>query len=404
MFGTNRKLVITYFVGLMLILLGVIGLSCIPHNDVNTRIDNIVKDNAFSIAGWEITNLFNELKQPAVSSANLNDITKVREYFNISAQLNTLESKRTVSEAITGTNELSSVDGANEADLLARKDALKPEVEMIIECQIRDMLTQDGICNPFLGNFSFPPVNFKLSTPPAVLVISPKEQIERLRDVMVLPDLSPQQINSIESQVDALGLSALVVPLGGLGATFPTFVQDNADLRFTISAAVEEWLHQYLAFKPLGFNYVLDSLGLTNNSSIVTVNETLASMVSDEIGDQIYDKYYASGPPAVTVVIGAKPSFDFNAAMRQIRLSVDGLLADGHVTQAEQYMEQKRQFLVTKGYYIRKLNQAYFAFYGSYADETTSVDPIGTKLKEIRNQSTSVADFLHKMVGFTIAS
>jgi len=39
-------------------------------------------------------------------------------------------------------------------------------------------------------------------------------------------------------------------------------VDNSADLRFTIDAAAEEWLHQYLAFKPLGFNYVLNLLGI----------------------------------------------------------------------------------------------------------------------------------------------
>ena len=43
-------------------------------------------------------------------------------------------------------------------------------------------------------------------------------------------------------------------------------------------------------------------------------------------------------------------------------------------------MEEKRQFLAANGYYIRKLNQAYFAFHGSYADTAGSIDPIGPKL------------------------
>ena len=57
-------------------------------------------------------------------------------------------------------------------------------------------------------------------------------------------------------------------------------------------------------------------------------------------------------------------------------------------------MEQKRQFLVSKGYYIRKLNQAYFAFYGTYADSLTSISPIGVELKALREKSASLKEFL----------
>jgi hypothetical protein len=57
-------------------------------------------------------------------------------------------------------------------------------------------------------------------------------------------------------------------------------------------------------------------------------------------------------------------------------------------------MEQKRQYLDTRGYHIRKLNQAYFAFHGTYADRPTSISPIGRELKKLRNQSASLKDFL----------
>ena len=57
-------------------------------------------------------------------------------------------------------------------------------------------------------------------------------------------------------------------------------------------------------------------------------------------------------------------------------------------------MEQKREFLAANGYYIRKLNQAYFAFYGSYADTAASVDPIGPKFEQLRAKSTSLRDFV----------
>ncbi|GAI83609.1 unnamed protein product, partial [marine sediment metagenome] len=53
------------------------------------------------------------------------------------------------------------------------------------------------------------------------------------------------------------------------------------------------------------------------------------------------------------------------------------------------------------GYYIRKLNQAYFAFHGAYADQPTSIDPIGVELRELRNKSASLKDFLETVSDMT---
>ena len=64
-------------------------------------------------------------------------------------------------------------------------------------------------------------------------------------------------------------------------------------------------------------------------------------------------------------------------------------------------MRERRDFLEQQGYYIRKLNQAYFAFYGTYADSPTSVDPIGTAMRTLRARYTSVAEFLNAAVSLT---
>jgi hypothetical protein len=90
--------------------------------------------------------------------------------------------------------------------------------------------------------------------------------------------------------VETAGYSALVVELGGLGVTYPTFVNVNSSLHDVLNAATEEWVHQYLAFKPLGFRYVLDLLGISRNQDIITMNESLTGIVSSEIGQQVYDK------------------------------------------------------------------------------------------------------------------
>jgi predicted mannosyl-3-phosphoglycerate phosphatase (HAD superfamily) len=61
-------------------------------------------------------------------------------------------------------------------------------------------------------------------------------------------------------------------------------------------------------------------------------------------------------------------------------------------------MEERRQFLEENGYFIRKINQAFFAFHGSYATGAGSVSPIGDQLEDVRDNLDSLEDFL-KIVG-----
>ena len=86
--------------------------------------------------------------------------------------------------------------------------------------------------------------------------------------------------------------------------------------------------------------------------------------------------------------------------MRETRLEVDRLLAEGKVDEAEQYMEKRRVYFWENGYHIRKLNQAYFAFYGAYADEpggAAGEDPVGSAVRQMRLDSPSLAQFLKRI-------
>jgi hypothetical protein len=99
-----------------------------------------------------------------------------------------------------------------------------------------------------------------------------------------------------------------------------------------------------------------------------------------------------------------RPPFDFRVEMHTTRVNVDAMLAAGKITDAEAYMEQRRQLFVKNGYYIRKLNQAYFAFYGAYADVpggAAGEDPVGPAVRTLRAQSKSLADFINRIAWMT---
>ena len=82
--------------------------------------------------------------------------------------------------------------------------------------------------------------------------------------------------------------------------------------------------------------------------------------------------------------------------MRITRVEVDRPLSAGQVEAAEAYMEARRQVFWENGYRIRKLNQAYFAFYGAYADTAgaTGADPVGPTVVAIRQLSPTLRDFM----------
>ena len=337
--------------------------TCTCGSSFDSQLNSIVNPYRFSIIKWEIASIPHELSQwVRVSGKDIDSaVDKVIDYFS---------------------------------DTGDREKLLEDKVERILESQIEEVLIQQDI-------FGFPPVNLKLGELPRLLVISPRDEIESMREVMLIRDLSLEEIEYIEARADALGVSSLVVDLGGFGGAYPSFVTNNGSLRATIDIAVEEWIHQYLAFKPLGFRYVLDILGIARNYDIATMNETVAGIASKEIGAIIYEQYYHDAKENVTEEYEEESGFDFNQEMREIRIAVDAFLARGEVELSEQYMENKRQYLATQGYNIRKLNQAYFAWHGTYADEPTSVSPIGTELRELRSRSASLKDFLDLVIHMT---
>ncbi len=396
-------------VGLFLIAVSLLLCSliagCAQSQDFDSQLRTIIKPYRFDFIKWEINALGEEVGKlfGGRQETTDNGIAEVIEYFSNVARIKRLESEM---EAIkTGTRQGDAASLEVELSRWQQRNMeITDNVESLLEAQIRDALSQQGIFNPiydYVGvKICFPPVNFKLGRTPYLLVVSPRDRIESIREVALLPEMTREDMESIEAEVDKLGVSSLVVDLGGL-ATYPSYVTDKVDLRFVLNTVAEEWLHQYLAFTPLGFRYLLDITGIRRNYEIATMNETLAGIVSKEIGAIVYEKYYARGEMDDAELEAAESGFDFNKAMREIRRAVDDYLARGEIEQAEEFMEQKRQYLAANGYHIRKLNQAYFAFHGAYADSPTSISPIGAEMKELRSQSDSLKEFLDTVAAMT---
>ena len=250
------------------------------------------------------------------------------------------------------------------------------EVEAILEGQLRRVLRAEGI-NPF------PPPLADIDLPPHVLVISPRESIELTESISLRQVMETGDMDALEAGVKALGYSGLVEGIGGL-STYPTFILRGIGLVNTVENVAHEWLHIYFFFRPLGQAYG-DSYEMT------TINESAADIGGRELASRILPLY------GVELNLQKGEPSPLDKSLRDIRLKVDELLAQGDVEGAETYMEQGRQALVAEGYNIRKLNQAYFAFHGSYADAPGSTSPIGDELRQLRRQSSSLGDFLRRV-------
>ena len=64
-------------------------------------------------------------------------------------------------------------------------------------------------------------------------------------------------------------------------------------------------------------------------------------------------------------------------------------------------MEQRRLVFVENGFDIRKINQAWFAFNGTYAESSASVSPIGGQLNELRTLTPDLGTFIKTVAGIS---
>jgi len=338
-------------------------------------IDAVANRHAYDLMGWELRYFpqkwlyeFATVFDGGPASGGEGDAL-LRRYFALATEIGRLEQQG---------------DGAARiAKARRERDGIENDVEQTLESRISDFLRDQGLAmNPPLFSdvgLLFPPVDFELDRPPKVLAVSPRDRIALDRSYLLAPGLGPDAVTAIEREAEEAGVSAIVVDTGGI-ATYPSIIPELAPFSEMLETAIHEWLHQYLAFYPLGSSYFGDE-------KTRTLNETVANMAGRELAELFTRRY---GSPEPQEPPSPPPgSFDFRKAMRALRLRVEELLADGLVEEAERLMDEKRDEFESEGVYIRRINQAYFAFHGSYADTPGSIDPIGPKLQGLRDRAGS---------------
>lgn len=290
-------------------------------------------------------------------------------------------------------------------ELYARQNQIAPLAEAVLQDQVTQVLVENGLT---AAGQPIPNVWYHSTPLPMALIVSPRERIEQMANISVSTNITVDEQVKLEDEVaQGLNVSSLVVQIGGVGV-YPTMVARTTNMPWVLNTIAHEWIHNYLTLRPLGMLY-------GETPELRTMNETTASIAGDEIGELVIEKFYPELKPAASLpdlkLVSlsfdrpdpgtlTRPPFDFRAQMHETRINADALLAEGKIEEAEAYMEARRQIFLRNGYLLRKINQAYFAFHGAYADVpggAAGEDPVGPAVRELRARSDSLADFINTM-------
>lgn len=408
-----RRLWLAAEVGVwLLVYLLVLAYSTPPPEGIVTRLGAITAPYTFDFVTWTAASLLGKLDaelfgvHPYLDEARRSQY--VREYLDLVNQIHSLEAQ--VDQLYTDPD-VADPEAAS-ADLRAQRDALREEqrrrqplAESIIEGQIASVLRDEGMA--FLGQV-LPPVAMHFAELPNILVISPRDHIDTAYTQGLAPGIPVDVKEQIEARADAaLDMSSLVVSIGGM-ALYPSMVIETGWWYSAFEVSAHEWTHHWFFLFPIGLNY------MGPHPETRAINETTTSVIGHVIGRKVIERFYPElveslpplpwevEPPPPPDPNAPPPAFDYRAEMHTTRVTVDRLLAEGRVEAAEAYMEERRRVFVANGHNIRKLNQAYFAFYGGYQSApggAAGEDPIGPAVREIYALAPSLVDFYWRMAG-----
>jgi hypothetical protein len=369
------------------------------------QLDQIVGQRHFDFWVWELTAIRVKVETLLAGGPRYLDEAQrqaaVLAYLDLIRQADTLEANIRRIYTDPGVDDPAAATADLQIELAQTRQSLAQLgglAEAIVQEQVGESLVAEGF--GFLGQ-AWPPVWMRMTPLPSLLVVSPRDRIERAYAFPLEHGLSTAVMEQIETAVDSQleEYVALVVPIGGM-ATYPAMIMETSSLNWLIEVTAHEWAHHWLTFFPLGLYY--------SDPQVRAINETVASLVDEELRDLVLLRYYPDAyippapPPAAdqAPLEPAAPAFDFRAEMGETRVQVDALLAAGEIETAEAYMAQRRLFFLENGYRLRKLNQAYFAFYGAYAAQPGGAagdDPIGPRLRDIREHSPSLRIFMERV-------
>jgi hypothetical protein len=374
---------------LLLSIVTLVLLGAVQGSDSPSPSDIALSPYKYNLFRWEVdhfldkwVNKFQEILPWNSEPSREASIAQAQEFFDLITEVLELE------------REPADDNVARIEELRQGLSDMQTDVEETVESEISAILVEEGFSSRI--GVIFPPVDTVFAASPGALITSPRDRIAQISSTLLKPGIPGDVRNELEELIFREdGVSALVVSTGGV-ATYPSVVSISGNLHDALIITAHEWLHHWFFFQPLGQHF-------WDNGDMTTLNETAASIGGELIGDRAFTAM--TGEDVVReddedTEPTDPDAFDFEAAMQETRLEAEALLADGKIEEAEAYMEERRQFIDDNGIFIRKINQAFFAFHGSYATGAASLSPIGDLLEELRDGSASVEDFLKTVAEF----
>ena len=404
-----RRLMLAFLVMLLL----VTWLVPVGGKRSDTAAVQVSLDHTYGLVSWEFENFFDKWRHRVWTALPWTPTSEADRRRALDRYVVLVDELRIAKDLLS---EVSSENGSAQGNvsnaqlavdrLIAERDGLRDGVEEFLEQAVADAIRSAEV--DLVGSFVWPPVDFRIDSPPKLLVTSPRDVIRRDEDVLIDPEISIDDIEKIENELaEVANISAVVLQTGGL-ASYPNVIP-TADLKRLLDVAAHEWLHAYLVFNPLGRAYF-------DGGDIRVMNETLADIFGQEVGLRVYSEitgepYGAPVRPetAMRNTESKNPDgpdgsdsdeetgaddFDFNRFMAETRARTDELLEEGLMDEAESYMESRRIELLDHGHTIRKINQAYFAFHNTYAESPSSTSPIARYLWDLRDQVDTVGELV----------
>jgi len=380
--------------------------SVVPASDMLENIRAYTRQQEFDFSSWTLDAAWIKLSQgisheeTGIPPAAAHDLvigflSQVNRNLNLSSTLENIYSDPDIANPAAVSEPLR----LEQQYLQEKMHQSAPVAEAILQHQITSVLNNQGLTT--LGN-PLPPVLFHFSSLPFGLIISPRDTIRQDAFISLNTDLTIVDRVALEKEIEnGQDVSALIEEIGGIGS-YPTMVQQDSTISWLIEVIAHEWIHNYLEWHPLG-------LGYEKSPEMRTMNETTASIAGQEIAALVVAQYYPELNPAIdlppaaeSVILSSpvEPVFNFSAEMHTTRVRVDELLREGKTTEAEAYMEERRLVFWQNGYQLRRLNQAYFAFHGAYAESpggAAGEDPVGPAVREFRRKSPSLAAFIKQI-------
>jgi hypothetical protein len=246
------------------------------------RVYAATRGRSFDFMAWEVDALWSKLRQ---------ELWGMHDYLPLEAQkravLGYLQTQGTLwrveaSLASTPTEQRPALS-AERASLRAKLHREQALAEHLIERQVSAILAEDGFA--VLGQV-LPPVTMRFLGVPDLVVVSPRESI-RQEFTHTLKPLPLDERLQLEAEIAAAlpDKAVWLTPIGGVGL-YPSMVMatDSAVIAFEITA--HEWVHHYLLAFPLGLEYFA-------HPDTRLINETVATLIGDEVGNAVIQRFYA---------------------------------------------------------------------------------------------------------------